>query len=499
MNYFSKNMSTSNDQEIQDKKDLQQLQEHQSLPQKPAPKKTRLTKKKRLRLARLKRIKQLEERKAFNLNEFWNMIPSFSMSQYYFKSIFKIELSTFLLSLIFVIILIFSSNLGLYLPSRFESASLNTTLKIGFFKQNTIFYPKFNFKRKHSKFYFYYQFKKRDDPFAYANLQEENQIEIIIRLKTLNSKKLIKRFNTTIPKYTDVKVQPLFNIILDHPTDSIDLQIKFLGDLTNYKTFIIKSIVYNTTYLYFLNYYRIVFIIIGFIFIFHSFFQFLNFQNIQFIGYFTIMVNFPSVVFNIEKSTIGRITQTFADQLLTKSLLISWTYKTLHKIETKRPPNNRRQTAATTNKITKPVIIFFLLVITAQMVNILALANSESQNAFAYLSNGIQKSDKIYLFTSFLLVFIAYAVNMVETGSMRVNLQNFFFFAAQICAFCDDLIERCRVLKCVGMVKWMRIFIEFIAFFFLFVISRKEESESSERVMSAVPLNFEDESSMSKT
>lgn len=222
-------MSNTNDQVNQEKQDFQkQPQEPQPSPETKSPVNT-LSKKKRLRLARLKRAKRLENKNSIDLNKLWNMIPSFSMIQYYFKSLFSIELRAFLLSLFFLLVLAFSSNLGLYLPSRYEVVSLNTTLKIGYFEDKTIFYPTFNFKKKHSQFSIYYQLKKRDDPFLTFDSEEKNTVGIIINISGLNMKTIIKKFNTTILKYSDVEVQPLCDITLDQPTNTLDIKIKFIA------------------------------------------------------------------------------------------------------------------------------------------------------------------------------------------------------------------------------------------------------------------------------
>lgn len=478
----------------QEKMDLHQQTDEPQSQTSPTlkPNKKALSRKRRLKLARLKRLRELEERKSMDLEEICDVMSSYSIFKYRFKSIFKIDFNAFLISLAFIFILIFSSNIGLYLPNRFELTSLNTSLKFGFFEKETIFYPQFQFQRLHSKFYFYYQFKKKDDPFALIDSQERVPIEIIISIESM---KFIKKMNKTILKYSDIDVQPLFDITLDSPTNNTDLQITFLGDLTSYKTFIIKSIVFNTTYLNFLNYYRFLFVLIGLIFVFHSKFKFLNFQNIQIIGYFTIMVNLPSMIFSVEKSTFGRLLQATFDQLFTKSLLIFWVYETCQKVRIK-PLQKMRHDHIT---LAKPIVLIFVLISTAQMINFYILQYKEETDLYSYLNEGVQKSDKIFLFTSAFLIFFAYTINYLESGSMRLSLNNFFLFASQICSFCDDLIERCRVLKCIGMVKWMRLFSEFVAVFFIFVLSRADDSDSCERVtMCAIPLTFEDESSFSK-
>lgn len=488
-----------NDQNYQEVKDTQeQLKgspqtELESVP-KPTNKKKPLTKKKKLRLARLKRLKNLENLKNHHIEDLYNLIPSFSVLQYNFKSLFSIELNSFLITLVFITILTFSSNLGLYLPSRFEIASLNTTLKVGFFEQKTVFYPKFNFQRKHSKFAFYFQFKKKEDPFGLFSSQDTNTIEIRIKLITSQSKKLIKKFNITILKYYDIDVQPLFNIVLENPTNTIDLEVKFLGDLTNYKTFFIKSVVYNTTYLKYLKYYRFIFSVIGLFFIFHSFFSFLNFSNIKAVGLILILSNLPSFIFNTEKSIYGHIIQKIADQFFTQFILIVWIYHKCQQIQNKRPPNNRHNDLI----IMKSFFTFLFLLEIHQMINILINSISETKNVYKYLSGDPDTTDKVFLFCSAFLVFIALFINFLNTGSFRVSVVNFFFFAAQASSFCDELVERCKVVKCIGMAKWMRLFTEPVALFFLIVLFNGEDSDLSERVVMAVPLNFEDESSMSR-
>lgn len=437
-------------------------------------------KKKKNRPRRFNRRRNIPEQNQINdFDDFINLLPPISLLEIRFKSLFSCEFRTAIYSLIFVLIFYFSSNLGIDLPTRFEIITRNATLNTGFFKKETTFYPEFDFQRKHSKIFLYYLFQSKNDENVFD--PEHYDITSSIQFSEDGPAYNFTKVNQHLlmkSHHSETEIQLLGSTVSDKKFNHVKYEIKFQGDLSQYKTVSFEAIVYNSSYLRFLTYYRFLFFLLGLIFFNYTHFSFLNSSSNQIIGYLLIFDNFASLVFNVETSQIGFIVQKTTDSIFNLALFFVYYLAIKSKMATKSKL-----------RIYEPIFVVFAIpFLIFFIVESLSTSISEIQNIYAYLHSHLLDIDIIVISVRIGLLCLIYCLHYFLIGP-RIGFDSFLFFAAQISCIFDEVLERYRVIKCTNMSKWIRMFLENMALIYLTQI--RTQSEYSEKIINAIPISID--------
>ncbi|OHT04444.1 hypothetical protein TRFO_06347 [Tritrichomonas foetus] len=438
-----------------------------------------------------KRSKNKKE-KDITLKDVISSLPPLSLIEFYFKTLFSIELRSAIFAIFIIFLLNFTSQLGNDVPSRFDSTSCNYSLPTGFFAKNNIFMSEFNFLDYHKKFSIYFKFAKlKGNPNSFSF--EPSAVGVNYTISSLNNTILV---GSTEPENLFIhefigETHPVLiaNAIFPEKYKNLEIETTIDGDLSEYGTFNLEVITNNSDYNYLLYSYRLLFTFFGIFLLFNKYVHFVEGENMYIPGLLIILNNIPTVLFDTETSNLAFSIQKLIDDLFSISVVNYWIYLITNDSQ---EPNN-----SFLKRIQAPMILSIYVASLNALSGSIFKSVTEFRNPYEYLHSK-PGSDGYYILVFYvLLFFVSYIMHICINKSAWLNLENFIFFAAQLCHIFDEILNHWKIMKCISMGKWMRLFFETLSLFLLF--KSEPESESSEEIMKEVPLTFDLDSSSTRS